>query len=96
MHRDIFRIRIASLSPSDINTAWGQTFAHLLAYKFDKVMNSDWPLDIVYREKSFSMMENLDILWCYIYFTKNVSVRLCNTIEWEGNDFNSLPGDLLL
>ena len=53
MHRDIFRIRIASLSPSDINTAWGQTFAHLLAYKFDKVMNSDWPLDIVYREKSF-------------------------------------------
>ena len=54
MHRDIFRIRIASLSPSDINTAWGQTFAHLLAYKFDKVMNSDWPLDIVYREKSFS------------------------------------------
>ena len=53
MHRDIFGIRIASLSPSDINTAWGQTFAHLLAYKFDKVMNSDWPLDIVYREKSF-------------------------------------------
>ena len=31
----------------------GQTFAHLLAYKFDKVMNSDWPLEIVYREKSF-------------------------------------------
>ena len=53
MHRDIFGIRIASLSPSDINTAWGQTFAHLLAYKFDKVMNSDWPLEIVYREKSF-------------------------------------------
>ena len=51
MHRDIFGIRIASLSPSDINTAWGQTFAHLLAYKFDKVMNSDWPLDILYREK---------------------------------------------
>ena len=73
MHRDIFGIRIASLSPSDINTAWGQTFAHLLAYKFDKVMNSDWPLDIVYREKSFSMMENLDILWCYIYFTENMS-----------------------
>ena len=51
--RDIFRIRIASLSPSDVNTAWGQTFAHLLAYKFDKAMNSDWPLDIVYREKKF-------------------------------------------
>ena len=76
MHRDIFRIRIASLSPSDVNTAWGQTFAHLLAYKFDNFMNSDWPLEIVHREKKNSMTENLDILWFYIYITKYLSVSI--------------------
>ena len=54
----------------------GQTFAHLLAYKFDKAMNSDWPLDIVYREKSFFYDGESRHLWCYIYFTRNLSVSI--------------------